>query len=575
MAELLAAINYKSRANHIILLMNIFVLLIVLTLIIPPFLTLALGAFSSGSPGSTFRFSLNNFRALLGNEDILSSLVNSVIYAAVTATTVTIVGTFIAWVIERTDARTARLAQGFAIIPILIPAVTLVSSWIMLLSPRGGIINLAWQAATGSEGPLFDIFSLSGMIWVTVVQELPLAILWLWPVMRATNPDLEEAARVAGASGWRTVRSITLPLLFPALAGGWLIFFIYALGALSVPIMIGLPARIFLYSTEIYLATTRIPTQYGLAGLYSVLFLAVAIGSLYFYNRLIGDTDRFSTIRGKSFRPRRQELGRWRLLIDFCVVIILLMTAGLPIMVLVWNSLMPYPQLPSIASLMQASLANYSAALDYGPAVRAIWNSLWIGALAGIATTLLGAVIAWLRLRSRDAAGIALLSEQVGTMPIAIPGMIVGVSFLWLSLMLPVGFYGGPWILLLAYVTLHLPYTIRICTSGLLQLHVELEEAASVSGATRMAVTRLIVFPLLLPTLTSAAIYASLRAFREYAASVFLTSPGTEVFSVVVLDMWQGGNSGVLSAYAVMVMILLSLILFVVNLISSRYSMKH
>lgn len=557
------------------LMAKILVFAVVLFLILPPLLTLTLGAVSSSSPGAPFVFSLVNVRALVESEDILSSLGNSLIYAATTATIVTIIGTFIAWVIERTDARTARFAQVFAIVPILIPAVTLVSSWIMLLSPRGGILNLAWQAATGSDAPFFDIFSLHGMIWVTIVQELPLAVLWLWPVMRATNPDLEEAARISGASGWRTMRSVTLPLLLPALAGGWLIFFVYALGALSVPIMIGLPARIFLYSTEIYLATTRIPTQYGLAGLYSVLFLVVAVSSIYFYNRLLSDADRFSTIRGKSFRPRRQALGRWRLITDVAVSFVLLVTAALPILVLVWNSLMPYPQLPSLKSLDLVTIDNYVSAINYGPAMRAIWNSLWIGAIAGIATTALGAAIAWLRLRSNDRSGLVAITEQVGSMPIAIPGMIVGVSFLWLGLMLPFGIYGSAWILLLAYVTLHLPYTIRICTSGLLQLHAELEEAASVAGASRAAVGRLIVFPLLLPTLTSAAIYASLRSFREYAASVFLTAPGTEVFSVVVLDMWQGGNSSVLAAYAVMVMLLLSVIVTLANMASARFSLKN
>ena len=417
---------------------KIVVFAVVLLLILPPLFTLALGAFSSGTPGVSFQFSLNNFRALLGNVDLPSSLGNTLIYAVITATAVTAIGTFIAWVIERTDARTAGFAQVFAIIPILIPAVTLVSAWIMLLSPRGGIINMAWMATTGSDAPLFDIFTMSGMIWVT------------WPVMRATNPDLEEAARVAGASGWRTMRSVTLPLLMPALIGGWIIFFVYALGALSVPIMIGLPARIFLYSTEIYLATTRIPTQYGLAGLYSVLFLVVVIGSLYFYNRLLGDTDRYSTIRGKSFRPRRQALGKWRLPTDIAVVFVLLMTAGLPVLVLVWNSLMPFPQLPSLESLKHLTLVNYEAAFNYGPAMRAIWNSLWIGTLAGIATTALGAAIAWLRLRARDETGIVAVTEQAGSMPIAIPGMIIGVSFLWFGLMLPIGIYGSPWILLLA-----------------------------------------------------------------------------------------------------------------------------
>jgi iron(III) transport system permease protein len=143
--------------------------------------------------------------------------------------------------------------------------------------------------------------------------------------------------------------------------------------------------------------------------------------------------------------------------------------------------------------------------------------------------------------------------------PVAIPGLIVGVSLVWLYLVLPVPVYGTPWILLIAYVTLHLPYAVRIVSSGLGHIHPELEEAALIAGASRVANLRRIVMPLIAPALAVSVVYITIRAFREYAASIFLTSVGSEVFSVIVLDMWEGGNSTILAAYATVVIAGLSL----------------
>lgn len=550
------------------------VLGLVLLLVLPPLAALLGGAFSGGRPGTPFVASWINVERALGNVYLLDSLINSLVFAAITSTIVVVLGTFIAWVIERTDSRFAKYTQVFSLIPILIPAVTLVSAWIMLLSPRGGMINLAWQAATGSSQPLFDIFSFPGMIWIATLQELPLAVLWLWPAFRAMNPELEEAARTSGASNSTVLFRVTLPILRPALLGAWIIFFIYSLGALSVAILIGMPAKIFLYSTEIYVATTRMPAQYGLASLYSLLFLIVTIVAIAVYYRLTGGDGRFATIRGKAYRPRRMALGPWRPAIDASLAVLVVLIAGLPMMVLVWNALMPFPQLPSVESVTRITFDNFGAALNYGPAMRAVWNSLWIGALAGIATTLLGAIIAWMRLRSRDTFGLIAITEQAAMAPIAVPGLIVGVSLLWFFLMVPVGIYASPWILLIAYMILHLPYAVRITSSGLVQLHAELEEAGRIAGAGPARVLRLIVLPLIAPTLGAAVVYTSLRSFREYSASLFLTSPGTEVFSVVVLDMWQGGNTNILAAYTVMVMVLLATIVGLANALSARFGIR-
>jgi iron(III) transport system permease protein len=534
-------------------------LILVSYLVIPPLLVLLYGSVTSTPPGVRPDFTLEVLARAFGRSTVMVSLWNSILYAVSTATLALAIGGFLAWLVERTDIRVRELTDAFTLVPLLIPAVLLVSGWMLLLGPRDGLINVLLQRALGSTAVGFDLFSFSGMIWVGTLQELPLAFLWLWPSFRAMNPALEEAALTCGAGTWTTLRRITLPLMRPTLVAAWIIFFITSMGGLAVPLLIGLPAGIFLYSTEIFLATTRVPTNLNLASAYCLLFLGISALGVYAHRLSTGEAGRFVTVTGRGYRGRRIALGRWRGVMTTLAILLLVVTAGLPLLVLVWNAFMPYPQVPSLEGLSRATLKNFPSALAYGPAARAALNSLMLGFGAGLITTLIGGLVAWglLRLKRHRRSFGAL--DFLCMVPIAIPGLIVGVSLVWLYLVLPVPVYGTRWILLIAYVTLHLPYAVRICGSALGQIHPELEEAALVAGATRAANLWRIVMPLIAPSLAVSVVYIAIRAFREYAASIFLTSVESEVFSIIVLDMWEGGNSTILAAYATVVILGLSL----------------
>ena len=527
-------------------------------LIVPPLAILLYGSATDTPPAVAPHFTFDTLRYAFGRPRIWSALANSALYAAATASLVLAIGGFLAWLVERTDSSVRRFADLFTLAPILMPSILLISGWILLLGPKSGMINLIARDWFGHAEPVLDIYSFWGMVWVGTLQELPLAFLWLWPAFRAMNPDLEEAAHVAGAGFATVMRRITLPILRPTILGAWIIFFIYSLGALSVPLLIGLPAKIFLYSTEIYLAYRRVPSDLNIASAYSILFLLVTVVSIWAYRRATADSARFVTVTGKAYRPRLIRLGRWQILATGIGIVLLLLIAGLPMFVLVWNAFLPYPQAPSVASMKLLTTKNFAAALDYGPALRAVSNSLLLGLAAGVIATVLGGLIAWCTLRLKSAGRWIALADQLATAPLAMPGMIFGVGLAWLYLVLPVPIYGTLWILLLAYVAIHLPFAVRICTSGLAQLHPELEEAGAVAGAGWLARLLRIVLRLAAPSLVASVLYVALRSFREYAASIFLTAPGTEVFAVLVLDMWEGGNSNILSAYVTMVMVLIS-----------------
>ena len=535
----------------------LLLLAVVAYLVGAPLAGLVLGSLTDTPPGDPPHLTLATLAEAYGDRDHLRSLANSLAFSGLTATLVLIVGGALAWAAARTDAAVHRFVDLFALAPMLIPSVLFVAGWVLLLGPKTGLINLFCVDYLGFARPPFDVYTFSGMVWVASLQEIPLAFLWLYPAFRALNPDLEEAALVAGAGAARVLWRVSLPLLRPALVSAWTIFFVYAMGSLMVPLMIGLPPRIILYATEIYLAAQRAPSDLNLASAYSLVILATTALGIYAYRRSTQDMARFATVTGKAFRPRIVALGAWRLPVTLAAAVILFLAAGLPILVLAWNAFLPYPQAPSAASLKLVSLRNFGAALAYGPALEALANSLWLGFAAGLIATLLGALIAWCTQRLKRPAALIAALDQLATAPIATPGMIVGVSLLWVYLQLPLPIYGTPWLFLIAYVTLHLPYAVRICASGIAQLHPELEEAARVAGAGWVFVFRRVVFQLMAPSLLSSALYVSLRSFREYAASIFLSTPGTPIFSVLVLDMWDTGNFGMLSAYVTMVIVLL------------------
>ena len=192
-------------------------LLVVSLLLLPPLGILFYGALTDTPPAVSPNFTLHTLYRAYGQWRIYPALINSVIFAAATATLVLLVGGFLAWVVVRTESAVRHLTDLLVLAPILMPAVLLVSGWILLLSPRSGMINMAAVQYFAASAPLFDIYSFSGMVWVAMLQELPLAFLWLWPAFRSMNPELEEAGLACGASRLRTIMAVVAPLLVPSI----------------------------------------------------------------------------------------------------------------------------------------------------------------------------------------------------------------------------------------------------------------------------------------------------------------------------------------------------------------------
>jgi iron(III) transport system permease protein len=317
-----------------------------------------------------------------------------------------------------------------------------------------------------------------------------------------------------------------------------------------VPRLIGRPARIDVFTTDIQSAIIQTPPEFGVASALALTLLLVCTVAVFFYRRATRHAEAFATITGKGYMPTRIKLGVWRWPVAFGIGLLFAVALGLPLMTLVWQSFYRNLALPFMGSDAPFTLDNYKFVLSYPIFLAAVKTSVLLAAMAATIVSGLTFVMAWVALRTVPRFGWIL--DAIAFTPIAIPGVIVGAGILVAYLMLPIPVYNTIWILLIAYVTLYLPYGMRFASSGISQIHRELEEVAEVAGARLGQVFWRILLPLLAPVLLAGWIYVFVLSVRELGASIFLVGPGTHVLGTITLTMWEeGGSYGAVSALGV------------------------
>jgi iron(III) transport system permease protein len=471
-------------------------------------------------------------------------MLNSVELAAIA----TAVGFFfalpIAWLVERTRMRGKAFVVSVMLISMLVPGFAAAMGWLFLLHPQIGLINQLSAAIFGPAHPVLNVATVTGMGIIMGFQLAPVAFLMISAALRSLDYRMEEAASIAGAPGAGAIRRIVLPLIRPALAQAAIYVFIIAFGTFDVPAIIGWGNRIFTFSTYVYLTTNPqagLP-DYGRAGALSVSVLSVALLLTVWTRYLSLDAKRFAVVSGKGYATTLLALGRWTVPAYAFIAAYLLLGIIAPLLVVLWESFLPFVQAPSAAALHLAGGANYHAIFG-----DAFWSSLGNSALLMLVVPpvvlAFSFAFSWIGFRTQ-LRGRALL-DGIAFLPHAIPSVIMAVGVIVLALyglshVLPV--YGTIWIIVLAYSITWVSYGTRMTNSGLLQLHRELEESAAVGGATTWAIVRVIVLPLMSRTLLLAWVYLVILSGRELTLSVLLTTPGNMTVPSFVWITWLNGG---------------------------------
>ncbi|HTE80301.1 MAG TPA: ABC transporter permease subunit, partial [Reyranella sp.] len=407
-----------------------------------------------------------------------------------------------------------------------------------------------------SPGPI-NIFSMGGLILCQGIASVPFVFLLLGAAMRTMNPALEEASSASGARPLTTFFRVTLPVLRPGVLAPLILATLVALEQFEMPLIIGFPARINVFSTRLYFDLNpedELPA-YGKAAAVALLFLAAAVVLLIVYNHLIRRAERFVTVTGKGYRPTRYALGKWRTPALLFVGVYLAVAAILPAIVLVWTSF-------SGGGSDGMSLDAYRTLLADRRFWPAVGNTFLVAGLSAGIITLIGALLAWQILRLRFP-GRGLL-DVVSFMSIGIPAVITGFAVMVLHLTIPIGLYGTVWILVLAY-SYRLAVSTRLSRASLIQIHPELEEASVASGGRWLDTIRRVVLPLLGPSLMASFLLLFIVGFREFTIPMILQSEDNWVLSVIMWKLQADRQTAQAAAVGTLILLFVTPVIFVLR----------
>lgn len=520
----------------------------VLVLIVLPLLSLVWGSITADG-----RLTLDHFSEALGRRLYLQALWNSLVLGAWTAVLSVVIGLPMAWAVGRTNAPAKRFVHLTAVVAYITPPYLTAIAFVNLFGPNAGLVNRFMRETLGLPALTFDVFSMAGLVLVTVLHTFPFVYLLAASALESVDASMEESAQVLGAGRWRTAALITAPLVAPAILSGALIAFVNAIALFGSQAIIGLPGRVYTLPTRIY-ALFDHPPQYGLASAMSLIFVAITVAALALQRRYLARRS-YVTVGGKGSRPQLVSLGpaRWGVF-AFCAVVFVLAVLA-PYVTLFAVSLSKSWGLQFWQNL---TLANYRFILfEYDVTRRAIWNSLLLASAAATAAVLLGSLIGWIDLRT-SLRGRKLL-DYASLIPLGLPGIVVAVALIQFWLRLPLPIYGTLLIILLAYTGRYIPLGVRASSAAFRQIDPALEETARVTGAGWLRTFGAVTLPLARPGLFAGWLLVFVPALQELSASILLFSSESITLAVAVYNLYETGYLEAVSALAIVTMVIITL----------------
>jgi len=486
---------------------------------------------------------------------------NTLFLALLTAAGTTFLGTLIALLAERGSARWKRSLNVLALLPIITPPFVL-GLGLILLFGRAGIVNQLLEAAFGVT-PSRWFYGLFGVWLSQLFAFTPIAFMIVRGVVAGIAPSLEEAAQTLRADRRTTFLTVTLPLLKPGLANAFLVGFIESIADFGNPIVVG--GQFSVLSTEVFFAIVGAQYDQGRAASLALVLSAFALLVFWAQRRLLGSTS-FTTLTGKGDGGVPMPLpGGWRRLalavvvpwLAFTVVVYLFAFAGG--FVQTWGrDYTPTLRHFVTAFDIQRGNADVGAALVFaGTAWNSLFTTLKLSAIAAPLCAAFGLVIAWLlartTFRGRDSFEFAAL------LAFAIPGTVLGVSYILAFNVPPFELTGTGLIIVLCFVFRSLPVGVRAGSAAFRQIDRSLDEASTMLRASTATTLRRVVAPLLRPALVAALVYSFVRSMTTVSAVVFLVTAETELATTYIIGRVGNGDYGVALAYCTVLIALMSL----------------
>ena len=547
----MSSVTKKSSFGvaQVILFLSIAILVIVVAV---PVLLILFNAFWVNG-----EFNLRDVVNIIMEPETYKALTNSLIIASGTTIGSTIVGTFFAWLVTRTDLPYKAFMKSMFLVPFMLPSFIGALAWKMLLSPNAGFINKFFINNFGFEGPIFNIYSYLGIVLVEVMYLFPFVFIQVCGALERMDPTLEESARISGAGLFTITRKITIPLVLPSILSGALLIMLYSMAHFGTVAVLGIENGIFNIPTLIYQRIHQSAGSFDSIRTGTVLatVLVITAAFIIWLQGKILSKGHYQIIGGKSFRPMELKLRALRVPLLIICLAYIAFTIVLPTAVIFLVGGLKTYGLPF--TLQNLSLDNYKFILfDYKVTKDAIWNSVSLGLSAALITMFAGVMISYVIVKMK-VRGKGIL-EFLGMLPFSVPGSVIalGVILAW-SGQFGINLYNTVWIILVAYIARYMGFSLKANSAALEQVHDSLVEAARSCGATMWQTLKDIVLPLVRPGMLASFFLIFLPSLRELTVSIMLYAPTTRTIGVAIYTLNEDGETVVSAALAGIALILI------------------
>ena len=497
---------------------------------------------SVGGAGVT----LGHYLAVLDSPALMQALWNTVVLALWVGVASIAIGAPLAWLTARTDVPGKGLIRSLVLASFVTPPFLGAFAWVMLAGPNAGLLNVAWRDLTGADGPLVDIFTMPGLVFVMTIYTFPYVYIMVANTLALIASDLEEAAAILGAGRVSTARTVTLPMVAPALASGFILAVLQAIALFGSPAILALPAGFHTITTQIW-SLFQYPPKVELAAAFSMPLLLATALLLLVQKRLLGRRG-YAAVGGKGGQRRPIPLGVWRYPALLGCLGVMACAIFLPYGILTKAALSRAWAQPLTWSNL--TLDNFTFTFfEYSATQAAIVNTLQLGVATATVGAVLVALLSYVTNR-RLVIGHQLVAF-LALAPIVIPGVVLAVALFIAYTRPPFVLYGTLAILFVAYLTKEMPVGYAQSEATFRAIPPELEEAGRILGAGRLRILRDVTAPLARSGIIAAWCFIFIGVIRELSASIILFTPATKVMSVVIFDLKEEGQFGAIAVLGI------------------------
>ena len=541
---------------------------VVVVLVLYPVGVLFTASLFSGQPGRLGQFTLEGYRSWLAAYDLVPIFINSVIYASARLVLSLALALLFAWAVARTNVPFRRTMLLLIPVPFFTPDLLTGISWLMLGNPQNGLINQFAKSWFGIQGPVIDLYGWTGLIFHSTLSTTALMFLMLAGFFYSMDSSFEEASVTLGASKYRTIFTITLPMMSPAILATSVLIFASGLDSFENPLLFGNPGGVYVFANEIYrMLHYRHPPQYNAATALSVILILIMFSLVWLQWKKLGER-RFTVISGKGYRPTRMALPglvRWSIFGVF--VVYFLLAIVIPLVQILASSFFP---IFGLYNLEHLTLDNWRSVFSDRRAMNGLKNTVLFSTVAAAATVVIGGLIGYIRVRTRHWLGRQL--ELLAWLPWTLPGIVLGLALLWAWALPPAPFnlYGTATVIIIGFIVKGLPLGTATMQAAVHQVSGELEESSRVHGGRWITTARLILIPLIRRGVLASFVIVFALSARDLTIPLLLYRGGTETMTVALLYYYEEGMMSTLSVVAVIQLALVFALLAIERLTRAK-----